>query len=913
MYVQSDFLPRRSNVGQSRHVRRFGRLQVVCLFLCALVGLAGAESSHAQTPEPSETEIPAAIVAIDALRRDADADNRLDRLGEHIRVTGRVTVGATHDLTEKRFAYVQDGSAGVRLESRQPNFSLAVGDSVVASGRLVQDSLRTWLDVDEYHLIRTRPGEPAVQPLNSDLIYLEGWAGQLVQFEGRVVGKGRDQRGPYLVVNRPGGPVLVRLDAEMLESVLMGDDVRVSGVLDLMPLGGAGSASYRLYTRRADDLARLLWTKAHLPWAIAGGIGVLALLMLALCRRGATSMGRRAARFHALFQRAPVAGILADHELKIVEANASAWQLMGRAGLDLSRQNLRELIETEQDLTPATLWGALRRAGVLTFAAHTTRNGDPVELEVTMKPFESRGKDHVMMVLYDVSGLKEEAALTRNFYHTLLTDVPIDVAVLTPQGEYSYVGPRSVGTKEMRQWLLGRTDVDLCQKLGLHPEIALRRRAHRKRAVNSGEAVSFEESIPLADGSTVHLMRSYSPVLDPQGEVSMIISYSLDVTDSKECRAELEVARQQVEEMAHLKEIILDNISHEFRTPLTGIIGSAQILVEEVTDEQREFLQIIERNGRRLMSTLTAILDLAGLHAETIQTAPRVFDMVDEVRNVASSLQPLVEEKELFLRLNAIKGEILVRLDQACLYRVLQSLMENAVKFTESGGVVVELDADQTNAYVRIIDSGIGMQGEFLPILYDEFKQESLGINRSYEGVGLGLAITKRLIDLMHGVISVDTEKGEGTVFTISFPRAFALSNGRLGLRPNVLLAESNPEMRVLIQYMLDTHFQLEQVGDLAQLLDAVEQVQFDLILLDVGLDSGLDSADVLAAVREIKGYGTVPVVALDQAAMPGGQEQFRIAGFDGYLSKPFKRPALLNVLGDVLETRQGVSIQRAG
>src|SRR5690606_5197078 len=234
---------------------------------------------------------------------------------------------------------------------------------------------------------------------------------------------------------------------------------------------------------------------------------------------------------------------------------------------------------------------------------------------------------------------------------------------------------------------------------------------------------------------------------------------------------EAERARREAEEMARLKGALLANMSHEIRTPLTAIIGFAEVLREEVPQEQAEFAALIEGGGKRLLETLNSVLDLARLDGGQERLHPEPLDVIEEVRSCARLLHPLARAKGLALHLHADVQVLPVLHDRAAFGRVLHNLLSNAVKFTEAGEVRVIVRSTHDTFSVEVSDTGIGMDEAFLPKLFTEFKQESEGQARSHEGAGLGLAITKRLVELMGGTIAVGSRKGAGTTFTVTLPR----------------------------------------------------------------------------------------------------------------------------------------------
>ncbi len=219
-----------------------------------------------------------------------------------------------------------------------------------------------------------------------------------------------------------------------------------------------------------------------------------------------------------------------------------------------------------------------------------------------------------------------------------------------------------------------------------------------------------------------------------------------------------------------LKDQLLSNTSHELRTPITAILGFTSVLKDEAPQNMQEFLDIIEENGHRLMRTVTSMVDFARLQAGVIELNREPVEVSREVEQVVSRLAHLARKKQLYFEFAQPEDHVHAWLDKKCLERITENLLTNAIKFTEEGGVTVRVNVDDDSVYIRVEDTGIGMDSDFMPELFKAFKQESSGLTRSHEGSGLGLAITARLVELMEGEIDVKTSKSEGTVVTVSFP-----------------------------------------------------------------------------------------------------------------------------------------------
>ena len=248
----------------------------------------------------------------------------------------------------------------------------------------------------------------------------------------------------------------------------------------------------------------------------------------------------------------------------------------------------------------------------------------------------------------------------------------------------------------------------------------------------------------------------------------------------REARERLQEAHDQLEEANRLKENFLANTSHEFRTPLASIMGYAEVLHEEELprEEQREFLSIIRRSGDRLLNTVDMLLEVSQLRAGALHLNPSEVEVNVQVGEAVAPFREKAKEKGLAFALTASQEPIRAHLPAPYFRRIVENLVDNAVKFTSSGQVrVVVREASAGGVRVDVHDTGVGMKEEEAERLFDEFKQASEGISRTHEGIGLGLTIAGRLARLMGGDIEVESTRGGGSTFTLRLPRAPAVED----------------------------------------------------------------------------------------------------------------------------------------
>lgn len=267
---------------------------------------------------------------------------------------------------------------------------------------------------------------------------------------------------------------------------------------------------------------------------------------------------------------------------------------------------------------------------------------------------------------------------------------------------------------------------------------------------------------------------------------------------------ELTEAKEKAEEASQLKSAMLANMSHEVRTPLTSITGFAEVMQEETNGQVEHFASLIHDNSRRLLETLGSVLRLSKLEAGKQNIRFEKIDLVEELGALSTEQSERAAQAGVDLRLEPECDQCVCWLDPAAVQRILRNLVGNAIKFTEEGGEVVvrvgrlgrgpvarRAERDFTHACLEVKDTGAGMSESFQEDMFKAFRQEAQTPRRGHEGSGLGLSITKQLVDLMEGEIAVESEKGEGTCFTIRLPRRPEEADTRLerSTEPNSAVA----------------------------------------------------------------------------------------------------------------------------
>lgn len=289
--------------------------------------------------------------------------------------------------------------------------------------------------------------------------------------------------------------------------------------------------------------------------------------------------------------------------------------------------------------------------------------------------------------------------------------------------------------------------------------------------IKHGNGLLFETTHKRKDGSPVPVEISAKYV--QQDDEKILLAIVRDNTERKKLQSELIAAKERAEENDRLKTIILSNMSHELNTPMSGIIGFSEILQLELADEsQKEMASLIHRSGKRLNETLTAILDLSKIESQRLQLSFDEIELNKIIYSCIAEIKSDAESKGLKFTFEPSDKNLSIKTDPNILYKIIKYISNNGIKYTNQGELKITTTSLNGNAVVKIIDTGIGISKENLELIFEPFRQVSEGSNRNFEGTGIGLTITKKLVEILNGKIEVDSQPGKGTIVILSFPFA---------------------------------------------------------------------------------------------------------------------------------------------
>lgn len=404
-----------------------------------------------------------------------------------------------------------------------------------------------------------------------------------------------------------------------------------------------------------------------------------------------------------------------------------------------------------------------------------------------------------------------------------------------------------------------------------------------------------------------------APRYNETGQMIGSMGIHLDLTGHRELELSLIKAREEAEKSAKAKEVFLANMSHEIRTPLNGIIGMVRELMDtQLSVEQNTSVSHAQTASQHLLSIINNILDLSKIEAGAFELEKKPFNLKEIMEEAERILRPSITKKELavtFLVDNKLSNCFLG--DAPRIRQVLLNIVNNAIKFTEAGFINVEckvVGASETSQHVKIIiaDSGIGMEENFIKMIFNKFSQENNTMRRKYGGTGLGMAITHELVNLLGGKIQVESEKGSGTKFIMDFnfeihsnqPKDEApmpIDYMKTLSGKNILLVEDN-QMNRLVATNLLKRYQINIVlaNHGREALEKIEEQSFDMILMDLQMPV-MDGLEATRLIR--KQNNKTPIVALTANAFKSEIASCYEAGMNDFATKPFEVEVLLSTI----------------
>ncbi len=558
----------------------------------------------------------------------------------------------------------------------------------------------------------------------------------------------------------------------------------------------------------------------------------------------------------------------------------------------------------------------------------TCHGGGERWLQIDLAPLPAAGgrPGGCSLLAVDVTDLQTALIAARNGERRLrviMDQIPVTVSYIDADLRYRYIN------RAQRQWL-GKDEAEVVDRpvREVVGDAVFADIAPRLRQALAGEEVPLERQRTDRQGNPVWHSGRHMPDVDDQGQAVGVYTVFFDVTQRAmaeqqlrqreqellQREAELRQAKDAAENASRAKSEFLANMSHEIRTPMNGVLGLTELLLETPLDaQQRPFVETVRSSGESLLQIINDILDFSKIEAGKLETEQLDYDLYQTVEDVVQLLAPRAHAKslELACRIDERLPKAL-RGDPYRVRQVLTNLVGNALKFTDTGEVLVDVMLqDAQTLRFSVHDTGIGIRPEVRERLFRAFEQADGSTTRRYGGTGLGLAICKHLVELMGGTIGVDSTPGDGSTFWFTLPVVAAEQApavpmpGRLGAR-NVLVVDDNATNREILEHHLVAFgMRCAMAADgfeaLELMLQAVQDGDpFDIALVDMKMPR-MDGIELAAAVRAEQRLRDTHLVLVTSLHSTDELARARAAGIDAYLSKPVKRQELFRALAQLL------------
>ncbi len=494
---------------------------------------------------------------------------------------------------------------------------------------------------------------------------------------------------------------------------------------------------------------------------------------------------------------------------------------------------------------------------------------------------------------------------------------PVSILIIDAEGtilyanakvaeEYNNMQGVNIGEKlyVFNEKLQAENDIDICKILRHSVEWQGEIFNKRPSGVNVWENVSI------------------SPIKDEEGGATQFLIIIENISTRKKLEANLIYEKEKALEMSRLKSSFLANMSHELRTPMIGILGYSEQVIEETHDANiKSNMEIIYNSASRLMDTLNLILHLSRIEAGKMDIEYSAFDVIRTIEEVRRLFARNAEKKSLYLKLESEFEQLVIVSDEKIMREIISNIVNNGIKFTDKGGVRIQVAVEKAGSHkwliIKICDTGIGIARENQQLIWEEFRQVSEGHNRSFEGTGLGLTITKKFVENLKGNIVLESDLNEGAVFTLKFPLITAdtvlfpekterkveekmVSNHAPEL-PLILYVEDDAIAVQWVTKVLKNICTVETVNSSIKALQNVKQKTYAAILMDINLGRGEDGVQTTKEIRKLEAYKSVPIIAVTAYVMEGDKEEFLSAGCSHYIAKPFTSAELKKLMGEIL------------
>ncbi|HCL56821.1 MAG TPA: hypothetical protein DHW82_07415 [Spirochaetia bacterium] len=519
-----------------------------------------------------------------------------------------------------------------------------------------------------------------------------------------------------------------------------------------------------------------------------------------------------------------------------------------------------------------------------------------------------KGK-YILTTLTDISeeiNNKKNFKQAEDFFQKAFEASVNGIAIVSLEGKFLQVNPSLCKMLDYsKEELINKHFHEITHPDDMEKDLSLAKKLYKNQIPH----YFIEKRCRCRNGEYIWVVLGVSLLRDENGTPLNFIVHIQDINDQKRSEKELLLAKENAEKANLTKSLFLANMSHEIRTPMNGIIGMTDILFKtELTQEQKDYLEVIRISGEGLLEIINGILDLSKIEAGKMEIEKHDFDLQQILFSIIENFRVLAERKKLhFIYLIPDKLPKNMFGDSGKLKQILFNLLGNALKFTEEGEIRFFVNMIEENErFIRFLfeieDTGIGIPKEKISSIFHIFTQAESSLNWKYGGTGLGLSISKRLLQLMGEEIYVESEIGKGSIFSFQLSLDLNLNNikgskdekQKINMentmkKTKILLAEDNRINQMTTKLMLEKlGYEPIIVSNGKEAVDYLEKENdISLVFMDVQMPllNGIEATEI---IRCSKKGNNIPIIALTAYALKGDREKFIESGMNDYLSKPY-------------------------
>lgn len=474
------------------------------------------------------------------------------------------------------------------------------------------------------------------------------------------------------------------------------------------------------------------------------------------------------AKFRHLFENHVAAKLLIDPQTGlIVEANEAALQLVGETSKTIRQLDWKKLAYSSTfDLEEIST--IILQEGKIHFESRFIRSDkNATDLEIFASLIQLGEEHAIHAIVHDITD-KKKAEEENRLLKKAVESSSISISITDHSGNLIYVNP----------FFTKFTGYTFDEVRGKNPRFLKSGFQSREfyaemwQTILSGKVWNGEFQNKRKNGELFWVKAIISPILNQAGEITHFVAVKNDVTEQRRLMDELISAKNKAEESDRLKTAFLHNLSHEIRTPMNSIMGFGHFLASDDLDagQRHEFYEILDQSSKRLMNTVDDMVEMASVLSGVVQLTEKQVDVTEILNVIRFKYESKCRDKNLQLELQLPDENLKIHTDDRLVLRILEELTDNAVKFTDTGSVVIGCRIEGEMLVVFVKDSGIGIHSLNHAMIFNPFNQEDSSIARLYEGNGLGLSIARGYAQLLGSEIRLDSEAGKGSVFSFSLP-----------------------------------------------------------------------------------------------------------------------------------------------